>query len=200
MQAIQRAHRMISHSKRHTFGHHARGVILATLGFVMLCAIALPAQAASRTAPPWHIESFCHRGVPSARRCLVRARQGIIVFQLVELTSAPAVRWSDGMAVLTSGADDGSRQLRFFVPPQKLSAPFKQVHAYDIQQQLVALYADGRVHLRAMFADDHDLAVLALPADIGMATLQLRFEGRSLHASWCDSQGRAQEQTLHTKN
>jgi len=51
-----------------------------------------------------------------------------------------------------------------------------------------------------MFADDHDLAVLALPADIGMATLQLRFEGRSLHASWRDSQGRAQEQTLHTKN
>jgi len=186
---------MIFRSKPHIV---SRRLCMAMLA--MLAVSALPAQATSRMQPPWHIESFCHRGAPAARRCLVRARQGIIVFQLVELPSAPAIKWSDGMAVLTLGANESSRQLRFFAPPQKLSAPFRQVRAYDTQQQLVAFYADGHVHLRAMFAADHDLAVLALPADISRDTLQVHFEGRDLQASWRDSQGRPREQMLRAKD
>jgi len=183
-------------SKRRLFSLRWRTVISVMSGFAMLCAMALPVQAVSRAQPAWHIESFCHRGAPAARRCLVRARQGIIVFTLAELGSVPSVSWTDGIAVLTSGTDDRSRQLRFFVPPQKLSAPFRQVRAYDVQQQLVAFYADGRVHVRAMFAGDRDLAALALPAGSGVATLKVRFEDRALHASWRNSDGQWQEQTL----
>lgn len=162
--------------------------------------MASPAHAALHTEAPWHIESFCHRGMTSARRCLVRARQGIIVVRLAELPSAPSVRWDDGIAVLTSGASDKSRQLRFFVPPEKLSASFAQVHAYSTHEQLVAFYAGGGLHLRAMFADDHDLGVLPLPPDARVDTLRLQFEGRNLHASWHDQQGRVQQQTLRANH
>jgi len=177
---------------------------LATTATALLCATMWPAHAAGRTQPPWHIESFCHRGAPSAHRCLVRARQGIIVFQLAELASAPSVSWSDGVAVLALGADTPSRQLRFFVPPQKLSAPFMRVQAYDIAQQRVAFYTEGQLHVRAMFgagADtgSRDLAVLALPSNVVTDTLRVSFEGPSLHASWRDRDGRAQERTLPTK-
>lgn len=163
-----------------------------------------PAHSLDRTQPPWHIESFCHRGAPLARRCLVRARQGIMVFQLAELASPPSVSWSNGVAVLASGADKASRQLRFFVPPQKLSAPFMQVRAYDIAQQRVALYSEGQLHVRAMFGDGanddrRDLAVFALPSNVVADTLRVSFEGPSLHASWRDRDGRAQERTLPAK-
>lgn len=105
------------------------------------------------------------------------------------------------MAVLASGADKPSRQLRFFVPPQKLSAPFTQVRAYDIAQQRIACYIDGQLHVRAMFGQGadtgrRDLAVLALPSNIVTDTLRVSFEGQSLHASWRDRDGRAQERTL----
>ena len=177
---------------------------LAAATVALLCAVILPAHALSRTQPPWHIESFCHRGASSAHRCLVRARQGIIVFQLAELASAPSVSWSDGVAVLASGADKPSRQLRFFVPPQKLSAPFMRVQAYDIAQQRVAFYTEGQLHVRAMFgagADtgSRDLAVLALPSNVVTDTLHVSFKGPLLHASWRDRDGRAQERTLPTK-
>lgn len=180
----------------HGFGRQARTALLAALGLIVPGLAALPARALMRTPAPWHIESFCDRGAVPARRCLVRARQGIVVFQLVELPSPPAVRWDKGIAVLISGASDRSRQLRFYLPPQQLSAPFTRVRAYDPAQQLVARYADGRVHVRAMFAGERDLAALALPADIGADTLQLHFEGRRLQASWRDTAGRPRQQTL----
>jgi hypothetical protein len=191
---------MISRSKLQILARRARAVMFATPCFAMLGAMALPAHAATHTEPPWHIESFCHRGVPAARRCLIRARQGIIVFQLAELASAPGIQWHDGLAVLTTGKDERSRQLRFFAPPQKLSTAFNHVRAYDIGQQLVAVYANNAVHVRAMFADAHDLALLALPSNVSTDTLRLRFEGRSLHASWQDSKGHVQEQTVTAKN
>ena len=177
--------------------------MLAATATVILC-MTLPSHAMGRTQPSWHIESFCHRGAPSAHRCLIRARQGIIVFQLAELAAAPSVSWSNGVAVLASGADKPSRQLRFFVPPQKLSAPFMRVQAYDIAQQLVAFYADSQLHVRAMFGEGadngrHDLAVLALPSNIVTDTLRVSFEGPLLHASWQDRNGRAQERTLPAK-
>lgn len=105
------------------------------------------------------------------------------------------------MAVLASGADKASRQLRFFVPPQKLSVPFTQVRAYDIAQQRVALYSDGQLHVRAMFADDadasrRDLALLPLPSNIVADTLQVGFEGHTLHVSWRDRDGHSQQRTL----
>lgn len=187
---------MIYSGQHHSSGRSARKRLFAALGSVMMCVMASPGRAVTHATAPWRIESFCHRGVSPARRCLVRARQGIIVFQLVELPSPPTTRWSDSVAVLTSGANDKSRQLRFYVPPQKLSAPFTQVRAYDTRQQLVAFYAGGRLHLRAMFAADRDLAVLALPTDISMDTLQVRFEGRSAQASWHDRTGHTQEKTL----
>lgn len=165
----------------------------------MMCVLAAPAKSVTHAAAPWRIESFCHRGATAARRCLVRARQGIIVFQLVELPSPPAIHWNDNVAVLTSGANDKLRQLRFYVPPQKLSAPFTQVRAYDTQEQLVAFYAGGKLHLRAMFAGDHDLAALALPADTSLETLQVRFDGRNAQASWRDGKGRTQKTTLHAR-
>ncbi len=191
---------MIPRSKFRQFGSGSRMTMLTATWLCMLCPIVLPTQAASHTEPPWHIESFCHRGVPAARRCLIRARQGIIVFQLAELASAPGIQWRDGVAVLTTGKDERSRQLRFFAPPQKLSTAFNHVRAYDIGQQLVAVYADNAVHVRAMFADAHDLALLALPSNVSNDTLRLRFEGRSLHASWQDSKGHVQEQTVTAKS
>lgn len=185
----------------HRFAPYVSLMLCALSGVVAPCAAAVPAPPANRAAAPWRIESFCHRGAPPAHRCLVRARQGIIVFELAELPAPPAMHWSDGVAVLTSGTDETSRQLRFYVPPQQLSAPFEQVRAYDTQQQLVAVVTDRGVHLRAMFPggharDERDLATLALPADIGIDTLQLHIDGRSLHASWHDRQGHTQEQTL----
>ena len=128
-----------------------------------------------------------------------------MVFQLAELASAPSVSWSNGVAVLASGADKASRQLRFFIPPQKLSAPFTQVRAYDIAQQRVALYGDGELRVRAMFADSpdanhRDLAVLTLPSNIVTDTLQVSFAGRTLHASWRDRDGQTQQRTLQAKD
>jgi hypothetical protein len=196
MQASKLAHRMTPLQKLYRLGRRTRALLVAAPMLAMLSAVPLPAYASDHPQPPWHIESFCHRGAPAARRCLIRARQGIIVFQLAELASTPTIKWTDGMAVLAIGKDDRTRQMRFFAPPQKLSVPFTQVRAYDTGQQLVAFYADGRVHVRAMFAADHDRAVLVLPANIGADTLRLRFEGRNLHASWRNSQGQAQEQTV----
>lgn len=188
---------MTHRNERH---RHAHKALLATLGFAIAGVIAPSARAVVHPQPPWRIESFCHRGVTPDRRCLIRARQGIIVFQLVELPSAPAVRWSDGVAVLSFGGSEGSRKLRFYVPPQKLSVPFTQVRAYDTRQQLVAFYADGRLHLRAMFASNHDLAALALPANIALDTLRVRIDGRNAQASWRDRKGQTQEQTLRAGN
>jgi hypothetical protein len=187
---------MIFHRQGNTF---TRFMCAALPGLAISCTVALPAFAASRMDPPWHIDSFCHRGAPAARRCLVRARQGIIVFTLAEMAAAPSVQWSDGLAVLSSSRNDGSRQLRFFAPPEKLSAPFTQVRAYNTQQRLIAFYADRRLHLRAMFGGDHDLAALTLP-DGSLNTLQTHFEGRNLQVSWRDSHGQSQEQTLRTKD
>ncbi len=205
LQALVLVSRMINCSKRHTLGYRRRSIMLSAIGLALSFAVALPARmAAVHTQPPWHIESFCHRGAPPARRCLIRARQGILVFQLAELASAPSVSWSNGVAVLVSGAGKPSRQLRFFVPPQKLSAPFMQVRAYDLAHRRVALYTDGKLHVRAMFSEDadtgrRDLGVLALPSNIVADTLRVSFEGPSLHASWRDRNGRTQERTLPAK-
>jgi hypothetical protein len=195
---------MIPRNLSTTLRHRVGGMILMATAGLVLCALALPSQALGRAQPPWHIESFCHRGATAARRCLVRARQGIIVFQVAELSSAPSVSWSDGVAVLTTGTDTLSRQLRFFVPPQKLSAPFSQVRAYDMAQRRVAVYSDGQLHVRAMFADgtaagQHDLAVLALPLSMAADTLRVSFENGTLHASWRDRDGRMQQRTLPAK-
>lgn len=149
----------------------------------------------ARTAPaepPWRIESFCHRGAPLARRCLLQARQGIIVFRLAELAAPPAIHWSDGVAALTSAGS-----LRFFAPPQQLSAVFSQVRAYDTRARLVAFSAEGRLHLRAMFGDSGDLAVFDPPAGVWIDSLQLRFEGEWLHVRWRDAAGQAHEQVVH---
>lgn len=176
---------------------------VSTLPFVALALLIasvpiLPAHAAIRTAAPWHIESFCHRGATPARRCLVRARQGIIVFQLVELPSPPSVAWDNDIAILTSGAGGKARQLRFYQPPQKLSAAFAEVRAYEPTQQLVASYTSGRVQVSAMFGGSGELASLALPTDIGKDSLRLHFEGRRLLASWRDRAGQQQQQTLQS--
>jgi hypothetical protein len=198
---------MIPLGTLHRLGRRIGRTMLAstTAALLLLCAMMSPGHALGRPQPPWHIESFCHRGAPSAHRCLVRARQGILVFQLAELASAPSVSWSNGVAVLASGTDKASRQLRFFVPPQKLSEPFTQVRAYDIAQQRVALYSDGQLRVRAMFAGDtdtnrRDLAVLPLPSNIVADTLQVSFEGLTLHASWRDRDGRSQQRTLPARN
>jgi hypothetical protein len=142
--------------------------------------------------PAWRIESFCHRGAPPARRCLLQARQGIIVFRLAELAAPPAIHWSDGVAVLTSAG-----ALRFFVPPQQLSAVFGQVRAYDTRERLVAFDAEGRLHLRAMFGDARDLAVFDPPAGVRIDALQLRFESKRLHVRWHDAAGQPHEQVMH---
>jgi hypothetical protein len=186
-------------------GKWLRAIMFIVLGVTMQGAMGLPAHAASRAQPPWHIESFCHRGATPAHRCLVRARQGIIVFQVAELGSAPGVSWSDGVAVLSTGASASSRQLRFFVPPQKLSAAFSQVRAYDAAQQRVAVYSDGQLHVRAMFADaaatkQRDVAVLALPSDLVADTLHASFDAGALHASWQDRGGHSQQRTLALKD
>ena len=178
--------------------------MFAAAAAALLCAMITPAYSSGGTQPPWHIESFCHRGAPAAHRCLVRARQGIVVSTLAELASAPRVSWSNGVAVLASGADKASRQLRFFLPPQKLSAPFMQVRAYDVARQRVAFYNEGQLHVRAMFGEGadghHDLAVLVLPYHIVTDTLRVSFEGPWLHASWRDRDGHAQERTLPAKS
>lgn len=153
-----------------------------------------PSHAAT-AEPPWRIESLCHRGAPPARRCLLQARQGIIVFRLAELAAPPAIHWSDGVAVLTSVGS-----LRFFAPPQQLSAVFSQVRAYDTRARLVAFDADGRLHLRAMFGDARDLAVFIPPAGVRIDALQLRFEGERLHVRWRDAAGQAHEQIVHAES
>jgi len=150
---------------------------------------------AASAEPPWRIESFCHRGAPPARRCLLQARQGIIVFRLAELAVPPAIHWSDGVAVLTSAGS-----LRFFAPPQQLSATFTQVRAYDTRMRLVAFDADGRLRLRAMFGDARELAVFDPPAGVRIDSLQLRFEGERLHVRWRDAAGQAHEQIVHAKS
>lgn len=185
---IYREHRRLA--------RRASSGLWVTLGLVLSFGSPPSATATNRTPAPWRIESFCHRGASPSHRCLVRARKGIIVFPLVELPSPPSVRWEDGVAVLTSGANGNSRQLRFYEPPQKISAPLARVRAYDTRQQLVAFDADGRLHLRAMFAGSHDLATLALPADIRIDTLQVRFDGGSARASWRGGTGQAQTETV----
>jgi hypothetical protein len=196
---------MIPRNRSTTLRHRVDGTILITTAALLLCALVSPSRAASRAQPPWRIESFCHRGATPAHRCLVRARQGIIVFQVAELASAPGVSWSDGVAVLSTGASASSRQLRFFVPPQKLSGAFSQVRAYDVSQQRVAVYSDGQLHVRAMFADgaatkQRDVAVLALPSDLVADTLHASFDARALHASWQDRGGHSQQRTLALKD
>jgi hypothetical protein len=195
---------MIPRNRSTTLRHRVDGTILITTAALLLCALVSPSRAASRAQPPWRIESFCHRGATPAHRCLVRARQGIIVFQVAELASAPGVSWSDGVAVLSTGASASSRQLRFFVPPQKLSAAFSQVRAYDVAQQWVAVYSDGQLHVRTMFGDgaaakQRDVAVLALPSDLVADTLRASFDAGALHASWLDRGGHPQQRTLVLK-
>jgi hypothetical protein len=196
---------MIYRGRSSKLSHRVGVTMRNATALLMLCALASPLHAAGRAQPPWHIESFCHRGAAPAHRCLVRARQGIIVFQVAELGSAPGVSWSDGVAVLSTGASASSRQLRFFVPPQKLSAAFSQVRAYDVAQQRVAVYSDGQLHVRAMFADaaatkQRDVAVLALPSDLVADTLHASFDAGALHASWQDRSGHSQQRTLALKD
>ncbi|MEW5305696.1 MAG: hypothetical protein WDW36_008218 [Sanguina aurantia] len=169
-----------------------------TLSFVVLSLLVASAAAgaAIRTPAPWRVESFCHRGAAPAHRCLVRARQGIIVFQLVELPSPPAIRWDNDIAVLTSGAGGNARQLRFYQPPQRLSTPFAQARAYDTTQQLVASVSSNHVRVVAMFGGSGELASLTLPRDTDADSLQLHFEGHTLLAAWRDSAGQQQQQTL----
>jgi hypothetical protein len=165
----------------------------------MLFAASMPAAAAPRAArpePPWRIESFCHRPLPAARRCLVRARQGILVFRIAELPAPPRVSWRDGVAALRSGAA-GQASVRFYVPPQTVSAAYAQVLDFDGTGRLVALREGTRVRLRRMFAPPAAPPLAEL--DVGAArpgSVRAELRGRHLLVRWREAGNRAVERSV----
>jgi len=160
----------------------------------LLCAIG--ASAAAARDAPWRIETFCHRPVPAAQRCLVRSRQGILVFQIAELPSAPKIEWHEGIAVLANGSGEAKR-LRFYTPPQTVSAAYRNVLDYDVGRRLVALATAHGVEMRSMFAPSSAAPLAALDtggARPGSVQAKLR-EGR-LELSWRDARDHAMSRTL----
>jgi osmoprotectant transport system permease protein len=154
----------------------------------------LPAQAAA-SAPPWRIESFCHRPVAVERRCLIRARQGILVFNIAELPRAPSsTQWRDGVALLAWRTAKGT-QWRYYRPPQQLGPAFDNVLAADPSRHRLA-YRQGRT---LQVVDMFSAALLthwSLPDDLRDGSLQLNLDDPQPRVSWRDRANRTQTLTL----
>jgi hypothetical protein len=119
----------------------------------MLAALLLWAMPyAAQAEPPWRIESFCHREVAAEKRCLVRARQGIITWRIAEMPVAPAVDWTDGAAVLRFTGK--TPVTMFYAPPNRVAGPFRDVLAVDIaKERIVRRTGPKTVEVRGLF--DH---------------------------------------------
>jgi hypothetical protein len=153
----------------------------------MVAAAPAVAAGAARAEPPWRIESFCHRPLPAAQRCLVRARQGILIFRIAELPAPPRVSWRDGVAALRSGPASAA-SLRFYLPPQATSPAYRDVLDYDTASRLVAVKAGGGVQLRRMFAAPTEPPLAALDtAGARPGSVQASLRGRHLEVRWRDA-------------
>jgi hypothetical protein len=122
------------------------------LGALLLWTLPYAAQA----EPPWRIESFCHREVAADKRCLVRARQGIITWRIAEMPVAPAVDWTGGVAVLRFASK--TPVTMFYAPPNRVAGPFRDVLAVDVAKERIVRRAGPKtVEVRGLF--DHRMLV-----------------------------------------
>lgn len=153
-----------------------------------------PAQAAA-SQPAWRIESFCRRPVAAEHRCLIRARQGIVVFRIAELPRAPSsTQWRDGVALL-AWRDGQGTQWRYYRPPQQLSPTFANVLAADPGRHRLAYRQGMTLRVADMFSGA-PLAHWTLPDDLRAGSLQLDLRGPQPRVSWRDHANRAQTRTL----
>jgi hypothetical protein len=129
--------------------------MIARIGMVPFVCIALAlatrlAAAVPANEPAWRIENFCHRQVAADKRCLVRARQGIVTWRIAEMPTAPTTRWHEGIAVLRFAGK--SPATVFYAPPNKVAGPFRDMIAVDIAHRRIALRTQPKiVEVRALF-------------------------------------------------
>jgi len=175
---------------------HARRTAALVCGLAVLPGLlaSSPARAAT-SEPAWRIESFCRRPVAAEHRCLIRARQGIVVFRIAELPRAPSTtQWRDGVALLAWRSGQNT-QWRYYRPPQQLSPTFDNVLAADPGRHRLAYRQGMTLRVADMFSGA-PLAHWTLPDDLRAGSLQLDLRGPQPRVSWRDHANRAQTQTL----
>ncbi len=133
----------------------------------------------ARAEPPWRIESFCHREVAADKRCLVRARQGIITWRIAEMPVAPSIDWTDGVAVLRFAGKTPATM--FYAPPNRVAGPFRDVLAVDLAHTRIALRTGpATIEVREMFGNRvltrTDFAVAPKSIDVSFANGQLMLQ------------------------
>jgi osmoprotectant transport system permease protein len=180
-------------SRRRPLRAVALVIAVTTLPLLGLLA-PVPAHAAANS-PPWRIESFCHRPVAAERRCLIRARQGILVFNIAELPRAPSsTQWRDGIASLAWRGAQGT-QWRYYRPPQQLGPAFDNVLAADPGRHRLAYRQGQTLQVVDMFSAA-PLAHWTLPADLRTDSLQVDLNAPMPRVRWRDRANHAQTLTL----
>jgi osmoprotectant transport system permease protein len=193
-QRLQPAHLAAVAAPRHR--SQRAGALVCALTILPLIGLlaSRPAQAAA-SPPAWRIESFCHRPVAAERRCLIRARQGILVFTIAELPRAPtSTQWREGIALLAWRSAQGT-QWRYYRPPQQLGPAFDNVLAVDPGRHRVA-YRQGRTLQVVDMFSAATLTHWSLPEDLRAGSLQLNLDDPQPRVSWRDRANRTQTLTL----